>query len=144
MLSEVLLVDDDEIALMLCEMVMEHNRFARKIIKTRNGIEALDYFAKLKREPKLAVGIQFPDLVFLDLNMPLMDGWEFLEVFEKQFGNLYPEVKVCILTSSVDPLDFSHSKTYQNVVGFLEKPFTSESLKEIIANEQLHDLFQSS
>lgn len=143
MLNEVLLVDDDDITLMLCEVAMEHNNFAQKITKTRNGIEALDYFDKLKSETKQKEGVKAPDLVFLDLNMPYMDGWEFLEVFERQFGGIYPDVKIYILTSSVDPLDFSHSKTHKSVVGFLHKPFTSESLREIMENDHLGHLFHS-
>lgn len=69
-----------------------------------------------------------PDLIFLDLNMPIIDGWNFLNMMnEHRFNN-----KVYILTSSTSELDVQKSKDYKNVIGFLIKPLTINNLPDIL------------
>ncbi|GHA53884.1 response regulator [Pontibacter akesuensis] len=74
-----------------------------------------------------------PDVVFLDLNMPIMDGWSFLERMQER--NM--QQKVYILTSSTSELDRQRSKEFQNVVQFLVKPVEEELLQEILQDPEL-------
>ena len=76
MLDLILCVDDDPITLMLCKMVIAKSSFASEIITAQNGEEALNYFDDLKLNNLGAEIKKYPSLVFLDLNMPVMDGWE--------------------------------------------------------------------
>ena len=92
MLDLVLCVDDDPITLMLCKMVINKSDFAKELITAQNGEEALNYFDDLKLNNLGAEIKRYPTLIFLDLNMPVMGGWEFLDYFAKedyrtQFGN---------------------------------------------------------
>lgn len=143
MLNNVLIIDDDEITLMICEIFIEKEKFAKRVIKLKNGQEGVDYFHRLEAERKQGKSEQAPELILLDLHMPLLNGWEFLEEFESRYEQSFPDVKVCILTSSVDSLDLTYSKIHNNVIGFINKPLTVERISEIKENERLAHLFDT-
>lgn len=131
MLDKILCVDDDPITLMLCRKVVERVEFAKEIITVSNGEEAIHYFDALYEEQKTNDAIVYPKLVLLDLNMPVMDGWEFLESYKsKDYPNIFESTRFIVLSSSIDPYDINKSKTYP-VIGFLSKPVTKEMLENL-------------
>lgn len=131
MLDKILCVDDDPITLMLCRKVVEKVEFAKEIITVNNGEEAIEYFDALFEERKTNSAIVYPKLVLLDLNMPVMDGWEFLESYiTKEYHNVFDSTRFIVLSSSIDPYDINKSKTYP-VIGFLSKPVTKEMLEDL-------------
>jgi CheY-like chemotaxis protein len=131
MLDKILCVDDDPITLMLCKKVVERVGFAKEIITAKHGLEAIEYFDNLFEESKVNDSIVYPKLVLLDLNMPVLDGWEFLESYmHKEYDNLFSSTKFIVLSSSVDPYDINRSKSYP-VIGFLSKPITKEMLENL-------------
>jgi CheY-like chemotaxis protein len=126
MLHRILCVDDDPITLMLYKMVISKSSFTEEIITAKNGQEALDYYNSLKVENDLCC----PELVFLDLNMPVMGGWEFLDNFTRDNYNQFNEkTKVIVLSSTIDPNDIEKSKKYSMVIDFMSKPVTKEMLE---------------
>jgi CheY-like chemotaxis protein len=131
MLDKILCVDDDPITLMLCRKVVERVEFAKEIITAKHGLEAIEYFDNLFEESKVNDSIVYPKLVLLDLNMPVLDGWGFLETYmRKEYDNLFSSTKFIVLSSSVDPYDINRSKAYP-VIGFLSKPITKEMLENL-------------
>ncbi len=122
MLDLIMAVDDDPITLMLFKKVAQKASFAKEIINAMNGEEAITFINSISREDKK------PQLIFLDLNMPIMGGWEFLDWFNDSNYYLSNHTKVVILTSTIDPEDIKKSKTYSNVIEFLSKPITVEML----------------
>jgi len=131
MFDKILCVDDDPITLMLCKKVVERVAFAKEIITANNGEEAIQYFDNLFEERKKNDSIEYPKLVLLDLNMPVMDGWEFLESYmRKEYQNIFISTRFIVLSSSIDPYDINKSKTYP-VIGFLSKPITKEMLENL-------------
>jgi CheY-like chemotaxis protein len=72
--------------------------------------------------------LEDPQIIFLDLNMPVMNGWDFLDVLQRK--NI--KLDVYILTSSVDPNDKKKAEKYENVKGFLTKPLSKETLEPIL------------
>ena len=131
MLDLILCVDDDPITLMLCKMVISKSSFATEIITAQNGEEALNYFDDLKLNNLGTEIKKYPSLVFLDLNMPVMDGWEFLDHFSKEeYTSAFKNTKIIVLSSTIDPNDIEKSRTYSMVLDFLSKPIT----KEIVEN----------
>lgn len=131
MLDKILCVDDDPITLMLCKKVVERVEFAKEIVTAKNGLEAIEYFDNLFKERKTNDSIEYPALVLLDLNMPVMDGWEFLESYMlKEYQNIFISTRFIVLSSSIDPYDINKSKTYP-VIGFLSKPITKEMLENL-------------
>jgi CheY-like chemotaxis protein len=130
MLDLILCVDDDPITLMLCTMVLKKAAFAKEIITSKNGKEALNYFDTLKLNSLSTESISYPELIFLDLNMPVMDGWEFLSHFsKKEYTSSFKNSKVIVLSSTIDPEDILKSKQYPMVVDFFSKPITKEMLE---------------
>lgn len=131
MLDKILCVDDDPITLMLCRKVVERVEFAKEIITAKNGVEAIEYFDTLFKKRKVNDSIEYPKLVLLDLNMPVMDGWEFLETYmNKEYHNVFISTQFIVLSSSIDPYDINRAKTYP-VIGFLSKPITKEMLENL-------------
>ncbi|NHM06244.1 response regulator [Flavobacterium sp. CYK-4] len=132
MLDLILCVDDDPITLMLCKMVIKKAEFAKELITAQNGEEALNYFDDLKLN-NLGNEIQnYPQLIFLDLNMPVMGGWEFLDSFAKDdYRESFKDCKVIVLSSTIDPEDINKAKTYPMVLDFVSKPINKEMLDEL-------------
>lgn len=115
-------VDDDPITLMLFKKIVEKASFAKEIVNAMNGEEAITFINAITYEDSK------PQLIFLDLNMPIMSGWEFLDLFNNSTYYKLNNTKIIILTSTIDPEDIKKSKTYPNVIEFLSKPITVEML----------------
>lgn len=129
MLDLILCVDDDPITLMLCRKVIAKTTFSNEIITAQNGEEALHYFNVVKIETDTLKSKKQPQLIFLDLNMPVMGGWEFLDCFSSPlYSDFNTTTKVVILSSTIDPEDLEKAKTYPMVIDFLSKPMTLSML----------------
>lgn len=136
MLDKIFCVDDDPITLMLCKKVIERSFFAKEILTAQNGEEAIQYFNVLAEKFKLDKNISYPKLIFLDLNMPIMNGWEFLDIYlELGYPQIFKDAKFIVLSSTIDPQDVNKTKNYSVVVDFISKPITKEIL------ENLKDIF---
>ncbi len=121
-LSKILLIDDDEPTNFLNGLVIERSKLAEEVVSVNSGREALDY---------LISNDSPPDLILLDINMPLMDGWDFIEEFVKL--NYNPEItKIIMLTSSISYEDRSKADNNPNVTDFKSKPLNKDILQEII------------
>jgi CheY-like chemotaxis protein len=127
LLRKVICIDDDPITLMLCKKVMERVEFASEINTLQNGEEAIKQFEDYEKiDTKNA-----PDMVFIDLNMPVMNGWEFLdEYFKREYHKKF-KTHFIVLSSTIDPKDVEKSKLYSMVVDFLSKPITKTMLEEL-------------
>lgn len=112
---------------MLCKKVMERVEFASEINTLQNGEEAIKQFEDYEKiDTKNA-----PDMVFIDLNMPVMNGWEFLdEYFKREYHKKF-KTHFIVLCSTIDPKDVEKSKLYSMVVDFLSKPITKTMLEEL-------------
>jgi CheY-like chemotaxis protein len=122
MLELIMCVDDDPITLMLFKKVVQKASFAKEITNATNGEEAILLINNITNQETK------PQLIFLDLNMPVMGGWEFLDLFNASNYFTLNNTKVIILTSTIDPEDIKKSKSYPNVIEFLSKPITVEML----------------
>lgn len=118
-----LIVDDDKIALLYLERVTREIEILGKIICAEDGIEALKKLDLIQSETKRI-------LILLDINMPRMNGWEFLEALSERGKN--NDIMVIIVTSSTAQTDKERAKSYQEVIGFVEKPLETQRLKEIL------------
>jgi two-component system nitrate/nitrite response regulator NarL len=118
----VVLIDDSDIDLFVQRRFIELSGFARRVITFRSSREALNYLSDSNLK-------EHPDLIFLDLNMPEVDGFSFLEQYNSRVTN--SPTRVIILTSSSSSLDRDKAATYSNVIAFLSKPLTESNLTEI-------------
>ena len=132
MYKKILCVDDDPITLMLCKKVIQKSEFSEVIDIANNGEDALKYLDAIKGGHISDPDFILPELMFLDLNMPVMGGWEFLdEMTEKNYITHFPNLKVIVLSSTIDPKDIEKSKSYPMVLDFLSKPITREMLESL-------------
>ena len=119
---KVLIVDDDDIVVFLHKTILKKSGLNLNVLSFSNGKEALNYLLKNKKDND-----QF--LVLLDINMPIMNGWEFLEQIKQT--SLAERVHVVMVTSSVYKKDQDKATSYKNVIDFLVKPFKTESYDRI-------------
>ena len=131
MLQKVLLVEDDPIAVMLCTKVIEKTGFAGEIETVYDGRMAIEYYQKLLSQSKSGEPQDYPRLILLDLNMPNMTGWEFLEEFIRNFYPFCPETRVVIISSSIVPEDRRKAGEYSIVRDFLSKPISVTDIEKI-------------
>ncbi|WP_282144529.1 response regulator [Cellulophaga baltica] len=115
---KILLVEDDEITNYITTTKLRNIGF-ENVDAVLNGELALEYLAK-----------EQPNLIFLDVNMPVMDGFEFLDSTEVQ--NEYSDIPIVLLTSSSRPKDKEMASRYSNVIEYLEKPLNYEKMKKIL------------
>ena len=126
-LNCILLIDDDDAINFIHEWVINKVDCTEKIEKVENGIEALEYLESTKdgKYPQ-------PDLIFLDVNMPRMNGWEFLEEYHKLDTSKKGKIILVMLTSSLNPADLAKSKNITEVSAFKNKPLTIELMQDIL------------
>jgi len=122
-MQSILLVDDDSLTCFLEEDLLKEMNLAEHIYIARNGKEALSFITE--NCGKAADG-KCPDLVLLDIFMPVMDGFEFLEEFKK-LNNPNHHTRIIILTSSNDERDIEKANRY-HVLGYICKPLTKDKL----------------
>ena len=121
------IIDDDDIFIYGTRRIMQEVNFCDDIIVFNNGKEAIDGMQNY-----LAEGKNLPDVIFLDINMPVMNGWDFLEEFTK-IPNLNKDAVILyIVSSSVDPADLQKAKEFELVNNYILKPILPKQLNEIL------------
>lgn len=128
----VVLIDDNKIDNMIHTALLQKKHFAQKVYSFVNSVEALAEIKKLTE--KVDSGIEFPDYIFLDIGMPVMDGFSFLDEYEKLDKELLQECKLIILTSSINPEGKKESLKRESVAGYITKPLTEEALSALFNN----------
>ena len=124
-LTSTLLVDDDETTNFVNQMLLKDMGVTEQVLTAHNGQEALELIQQRCRQGLC------PELILLDINMPVMNGFEFLEEFEQlEFANKQ-SVVIVMLTTSLNPQDMNHLQKLPND-GFLNKPLTEKMVKEVL------------
>jgi CheY-like chemotaxis protein len=125
----VMLVDDNETDNFISKRIIEITKFAGHVEAKNSGREALDYLKMNERNPE-----NLPNLIFLDINMPIVDGFVFLYEFEKFNEIVRNKCKVIILSSSDNKRDIDKIVNNNHVIKFITKPLTESALDEIKLN----------
>lgn len=126
-LKKVILIDDDQVNNFVCESIIRNEKFAEEVISFQMAEEALSF---LKDATEEAPGA-FPDLIFLDINMPGMDGWTFIDEYRKLPADITKNCCLFMLSSAVDRKDIVSAKNHEEVRDFFSKPLSSEILNFI-------------
>ncbi len=124
--KKILLIEDDPITILVCDRILKMTGFGETIVSKINGQEAIDYLHTL-----IELNEPLPDVIFLDINMPVMNGWDFLDEFEKLKGSFTKLPKIYILSSTVDPEDYKRATSYSTVANLISKPLSKEVFDEI-------------
>lgn len=124
------IVDDDAIYQIIVNKIIQRSEMFSVISSFKNGKDAIDDLHNALENNE-----HLPDIILLDINMPIMDGWEFME----EMGMIKPkfpkEIVVYIVSSSIAIEDKNKSKSYENILGYLSKPVTVNDLVLIASND---------
>lgn len=127
-INTVLLIDDDEINNLICTKIIRKNEFAEHIVTCLGAKQALNYLQDALHGQKDAV---LPELIFLDINMPAMNGWDFLQQYEQMEALQRNDIILIMLSSSMYIDDINRAKTYSSVSDYITKPLTAQHLQQI-------------
>lgn len=122
----VMLVDDNDTDNFISKRIIEITEFANRVEVKNSGKSALDYLSENEQVPE-----NLPNIIFLDINMPVVDGFVFLYEFEKFRELVRQKCKVIILSSSDNKRDIDKIVNNNYVIKFITKPLTESSLEEI-------------
>jgi CheY-like chemotaxis protein len=128
-LKSIFLIDDDPIYVLLTRKIISNVTSDYEISEFGDGQLALDRLIDLSQG-----NAHLPDIIFLDLSMPVMDGWEFLAEYSLLKESLKKEIRLYIVSSSISPREVERSKEYHEVVDFLIKPLEKETIAGIMQN----------
>ncbi|WDF54943.1 response regulator [Mucilaginibacter sp. KACC 22063] len=129
----ILLVDDDEINNFISIKLIKKALISSDIKACLNGKFAIDELLKMKE----AGPEHLPDYILLDINMPLMNGWEFLDEYDRQNIDPTGKTKIFIISSSVFSNDINKAKSYPLVKDFISKPLNIDKIRELFEQEKL-------
>jgi CheY-like chemotaxis protein len=122
-------VDDDRIYIFGLTKLIEMNEFCEELLVFQNGKDALENLLD-----DIRLGRDLPSVILLDINMPVMDGWQFLDEFEKLPTERKHGIRVYMVSSSVNQTDLDKAKSYPDIVDYVIKPVKASDL-ERIAND---------
>ncbi|MAZ26053.1 MAG: response regulator [Cytophagaceae bacterium] len=126
-LNSILLIDDDKPTNFLSKLIIDGANCTHETITLQSAKEALDFMNK-ERDGSYPQ----PDLIFLDINMPAMNGWEFLDEFDKLEENRKQKTKIVMMTTSLNPEDEKRASKISYIADFMNKPLNQECLQEIL------------
>jgi CheY-like chemotaxis protein len=128
--KDIWIVDDDAIYQIIVNKIIQRSEMFSTISSFKNGKDALDYL-HIAVENNTAL----PDIILLDINMPIMDGWEFMEEMGLIKCKFNKQITVYIVSSSIAIEDKNKSKSYENILGYLSKPITVNDLLLISSDD---------
>lgn len=125
--KRICIIDDDKILIFLTKKLINAQDSSIEISEYGDGHEALEFFkANMQKDS------DFPDVIFLDISMPVMDGWEFLDEYSKIDMEIRKNIQLYMFSSSISAHDMERATANPNVNDYLTKPLTKEKLIEIL------------
>ncbi len=129
----VLLVDDDSIYQFIARKTLEATGLTEKINVCSNGEEAYRFLENNQENVN-----ELPDVILLDVNMPVMNGWEFLHAFKNLQSPAIKHIPIFLVTSSVNDADINYSQQFSNVQDYIVKPLVKEKLCTVLNSVFVH------
>ena len=121
------IVDDDEVHQFTLKKQIEFSGLSDEIIVFSDGEEVFKYFESNLNNPE-----RIPDVIFLDINMPIMDGWDFVSEFKRLKSSLTKEVSIFMVSSSIREEDIRRAKGILEISDYIVKPISSQTLFNLI------------
>ena len=126
-LASVLLIDDDMSVNFINQRILQLSNMVENIVVHQSATEGLDYLSELIDEDDV-----IPDVIFLDLNMPVMDGWQFLECYIDLPSIIVDKTKIFILSTSRNPDDRTKASSISVVADYITKPLSVAKIETIL------------
>jgi CheY-like chemotaxis protein len=125
-MNSILIIDDEEVDFIIHSKIIKLGKFADKISYQNSGVSALQYLTEITKSD-----LEWPTHIFLDINMPQMNGFEFLEALSKLEIFHANQTKIYILSSSINPKDREKAKEFELIKDYLMKPMTFETASKV-------------
>ncbi|MEQ9187840.1 MAG: response regulator [Cryomorphaceae bacterium] len=122
-------IDDDELFVRIALKIVEGTKLVQDVSVFENGQTALDYLIEHVND-----SAKLPEVIFLDLSMPVMDGWTFLDKIVPLKLTTHKKIEIYICTSSISPEDVERAKAIEAVSDYVIKPFTRDKFASIVEN----------
>ncbi|MDQ2752803.1 MAG: response regulator [Bacteroidota bacterium] len=122
-------IDDDKLYQFAMKRMLHHLSIETEIVQFENGLQAIEYLQQHKDKKN-----QLPDIIFLDINMPVMNGWQFLDAFMNLHLNPQKKITIYMVTSSVDNAEILKAASYKQIRNYIIKPLSIASLREVFKN----------
>ena len=116
------IIDDDTIFIFVLKKILEKNENFEQVLDFKNAEEVLKILSDTNNT--------MPDIILLDINMPVIDGWQFLDEIEKLPNKL--KLNIFVMTSSIDVRDIEKAESYSTVKNFISKPINNEKLNKLL------------
>lgn len=128
--NSVVLIDDNEVDNMIHQKLLENSGFAKYVYTYTSGKSALEFFKNLDRNEDFPENL-IPRVIFLDINMPIMSGFSFIEALQKLSPRVTKGIKIVLLTQSANPLDMQQAKKSKMVQDYLVKPLSAALIEAV-------------
>lgn len=122
------IIDDDEVYVHLIKKIIKLKKLSDELLVFTNGQEAINYFKTFKEVTEDSC---FPEIILLDLNMPVMDGWDFLENYNSMCLSKELKTMLYVVSSSIDPYEMEKARSLESVTDYLVKPVSIEDFEAI-------------
>ncbi len=129
-INEVVVIDDNSIDLIINSKVVQLVNVGKTIFKNDSAEDVL-----INLNERIIGGLKAPDLILLDIMMPLVTGLDFLDQIDKMPAEFIEGLKIVMVTSSLDPGDYSLAMSHKNVIAFLGKPLTPQKLESVFLDD---------
>ena len=126
------IIDDDTIYQFILTSIINKNKLAENILSFSDGEKAIQYFMDNKTNSE-----KIPDILFLDVNMPIMDGWMFIEEYARIKKEIIKKTAIFMLSSSVNPIDIERAGEISEISDYIIKPIKLEEVKRIFDNHEI-------
>lgn len=120
-------VDDDTVYQFTASRTLKATKLTDQILQFPNGQEALEFLTSNSSDPA-----KLPDIIFLDINMPVTDGWMFLDEFKKLKTEFAKQMRIYMVSSSIDPRDLNRARANTEVSDYVEKPISLTKFSELL------------
>lgn len=131
MKKNILLIDDDELFLTLTRETLKGASFLQQIKCINHVKDAREYLDSCMKDEQ-----NFPDMIFLDLDMPGIGGLDFAELYRRKYAEIFPQTKLVVLSSSIYWKDRKHAMGIPCVAAFLQKPLTEDKVQQLLLSEE--------
>jgi CheY-like chemotaxis protein len=125
-MCKLVLIDDEPIFHKIVQMTIKNSTLSNQATYSFDGEVVLDYLEEKKSDSE-----SLPDYIFIDLYMPMFDGWDFLNRFQNIYQSLKKNINIYVVSSSIDPVDISRSKSYPFTTTFISKPVMKDIFDSI-------------